>query len=161
MIQRSISSETRCMIYFQKIASILIIHHKIKPQHLKTHIVSWLRWTTTPIISHQHRLSSNQRLNYLILYLTPVDIRSVSHFLQTLKKLSQRLLMSITHIVHWIVVLIVRIRLVYRVVSQMQKVIVQIFRLRQLVFFSSKTHQTLIIEIDLQWITSWKQNINS
>lgn len=136
------------MVHLQKQASILVINQEVEPQQLKTHVISRLLRPTHLIIAQQIGLGSNQSLSNVILDLTPVEVGLVAEVLQRPEKLGQRFLMSIRHIINSVIILIARVGLVNGIISEMNVKILQITRIGQLIFFSRKANQSLVIEIN-------------
>lgn len=69
--------------------------------------------------------------------------------------------MSIRHIINSVIILIARVGLVNGIISEMNVKILQITRIGQLIFFSRKANQSLVIEINSQGVARSHQHVDS
>lgn len=139
----------------------MVINQEVEPQQLKTHVISRLLRPTHLIVAQQIGLGSYQSLSNVILDLTPVEVGLVAEVLQRPEKLGQRFLMSIRHIINSVIILIARVGLVNGIISEMNVKILQITRIGQLIFFSRKANQSLVIEINSQGVARSHQHVDS
>lgn len=69
--------------------------------------------------------------------------------------------MTIGHIIHSIVVLVVRMRFVYGVVGKMDVEVINVLCIGQLILLRCEPNQAFVVEVDSEGIARCKQHVDS
>ena len=161
LVKWSVRSKTRSVIHLQKHRLSLRIQHNVQPKNMKTHTPGIvLRLRTSILVTHQRQTTNNSLYSHIIyLCFKILDIQTPR--CQLLKNAGKRTFVPHTHIASTIIEHKLRTILIYRIVSQVHVLMVEISTSRLHVLLGSQSSQPFVINVQSHWVRPTKQHIDS
>lgn len=161
IVERRASFKRRGMVDFNHDRLKVVHDHHIKPQNMKTHVAFILFRLAVRVLVPDGCQSADDCLCYTLLYLLLELLYVYTVLGQSLVDPFERAFVANVHLLFALVVNIVRVALVQRVVSQVNKVLVQILGSWRLVWASRQPCKALLVNIQSQRVTPSQEDINA